>query len=1047
MTPNRLYAVVVVLAVVQPLARSQSPEPRLPGGELRIMDEAGRPAGVCPLKHTAVEADIVGYVARVTVKQVFHNPTSSKIEAVYVFPLPQNAAVDDMTMVIGERRIVGKIKERGEAREIYELAKAAGHVTSLLDQERPNIFTQAVANIEPGVEVAIEISFVETLKYEEGVFEWVFPMVVGPRYIPGGGTAPAPMTTGQPTLQVPDAHRITPPVTPEGTRAGHDISLQVSIHAGAPLVSLESVLHDVVVTADAAWADVRPGREVPVGWASVELENRREIPNRDFVLRFSVAAEGIGDAFLVHEDERGRFFTIVLHPPQRVVPRQVVPRELIFVLDTSGSMQGFPIEKAKAVMLRLVDTMNPQDTFNVITFAGDTHVLWPVPRPADVKRIAEAKAFLRSRQGRGGTEMMKAIEAALIQTRDDAERVYEPCQLNDVPADGRTVKVYIDADDIVHWPPPYVRSSWSGPALRTGGGVMDVVELAGAPAGAESTGRTRGLATACWRRQGQRAVLEIQDFTWVGDPGCDAGVTGLATLADLAGLPADGRYVVVKDAMRGANLDAVLRAAPTFDLRLNNGESIHVRAQSWSVRTGLVDEQVGVPVRLEGRWTTVNGERVLEADLAAYADGPAPRPLRVVCFMTDGYVGNDMAIIGAVKKHADTTRVFSFGIGNSVNRFLLEGMAHAGRGEVEFVTLHGEADGAAGRFHERVLAPVLTDIEIDWGSLEVEDVYPKQIPDLFSVKPMMIHGRLVGEAGGIITLRGWTGAGAFEEQIEVRWPGEPPDHAALPSLWARSKVEHLMMQDYGAAQTGQFPPAIQDEVIRLGLAYRLMTQYTSFVAVEEMRVTAGGEPVRIDVPVEMPEGVSYEGIFGGACTVVDRLYSAPQAKMRRFGGARGRTRAPAGAMVPPPAPTRGLAAGTPISIGSQGEEAAAGGRPTDQSMAFDKDGRLELESPPARDPRDKLAPPLRDCAERVDRESTDGNLTIGKLKIIDYRVDVMIFLDDLSKETVDALKQLGFKQTGKHRAAKLLIGSIEVWQLEALAKLDAVIRVKPVVAP
>ncbi|MFQ5807176.1 MAG: VIT domain-containing protein, partial [Phycisphaerae bacterium] len=158
---------------------------RIPPGELQILGEEGRQVGACPLKHTDVESDIVGFVARTTVRQVFYNPLDKKIEAVYVFPLPQDAAVDDMVMIVGDRRIVGQIKERGEAREIYEAAKAAGHVASLLDQERPNIFTQSVANIEPGVQVEIEISYVETLKYEDGVFEWVFPMVVGPRYIPG----------------------------------------------------------------------------------------------------------------------------------------------------------------------------------------------------------------------------------------------------------------------------------------------------------------------------------------------------------------------------------------------------------------------------------------------------------------------------------------------------------------------------------------------------------------------------------------------------------------------------------------------------------------------------------------------------------------------------------------------------------------------------------------------------------------------------------------------------------------------------------------------
>jgi Ca-activated chloride channel family protein len=327
-----LLAVAAVAAQHTPARAAEKGKPALPGGELRILDAQGQAVGACPLKHTDVQADIVGYVGRVTVRQVFHNPTDKKIEAVYVFPLPQDAAVDDMTMQVGERRIVGQIKPREEAREIYEAAKAAGHVASLLDQERPNIFTQSVANIEPGVEVSIEITYVETLKYADGVFEWVFPMVVGPRYIPGGGSAPAPMTPGQDTPQVPDGSKITPPVTPEGTRAGHDISLTVRLDTGMELRDLTSTLHEVTVETTG------PGR------ATVSLKNQAEIPNKDFILRYRLAGDEIADAFLVHQDERGRFFTLVLQPPRRVVPDRLVPRELVFVLDSSGSMSNFPIE-------------------------------------------------------------------------------------------------------------------------------------------------------------------------------------------------------------------------------------------------------------------------------------------------------------------------------------------------------------------------------------------------------------------------------------------------------------------------------------------------------------------------------------------------------------------------------------------------------------------------------------------------------------------------------------------------------------------------------
>src|SRR5262245_29886571 len=189
---------------------------------LQVLDPNGKPKAECPLKHTDVKAEISGFLARATVTQEFENPFKEKIEAVYTFPLPQAAAVDDMTMRVGERTIRGQIRRREEARAVYEAARAAGHVTSLLDQERPNIFTQSVANIMPGEKVTITISYVETLKYEDGSYEFVFPMVVGPRYIPGEATGKQGGGFANDTTQVPDASRITPKPVPPGSRTGTD---------------------------------------------------------------------------------------------------------------------------------------------------------------------------------------------------------------------------------------------------------------------------------------------------------------------------------------------------------------------------------------------------------------------------------------------------------------------------------------------------------------------------------------------------------------------------------------------------------------------------------------------------------------------------------------------------------------------------------------------------------------------------------------------------------------------------------------------------------
>ena len=181
------------------------------------------------------------------VSQEFENPFKEKIEAVYTFPLPQNAAVDDMTMIVGDRTVRGKILRREEAQAVYEAAKKGGQVASLLDQERPNIFTQSVANIMPGEGVKITISYVETLKYEDGSYEFVFPMVVGPRYNPGSATGTPAQGNGfsPDTDRVPDASRITPNPVPKGMRVGHDISLDIIVDAGVAIDSIDSKSHPI----------------------------------------------------------------------------------------------------------------------------------------------------------------------------------------------------------------------------------------------------------------------------------------------------------------------------------------------------------------------------------------------------------------------------------------------------------------------------------------------------------------------------------------------------------------------------------------------------------------------------------------------------------------------------------------------------------------------------------------------------------------------------------------------------------------------------------
>src|SRR5437016_11633816 len=289
-------------------------------GSLQVIDPNGKPKAVCPLKHTDVKAEISGFLARAVVTQEFENPFKEKIEAVYTFPLPQNAAVDDMTMLVGDRTVRGKILRREQAEAVYEAAKNNGQTASLLNQVRPNIFTQSVAYILPGEQIKITIRYVETLKYEDGSYEFVFPMVVGPRYIPGGADGAQGDGSAPDTERVPDGSRVTPQPAPHAMRAGHDVSLQILLDAGVPIDGLTSKTHDVNIE--------RPDDHR----AQVTLKDLATIPNRDFVLRYDVAGAKISDAVLTHATGAGGFFTLILHPPERVTVERVTPNELGFVL-------------------------------------------------------------------------------------------------------------------------------------------------------------------------------------------------------------------------------------------------------------------------------------------------------------------------------------------------------------------------------------------------------------------------------------------------------------------------------------------------------------------------------------------------------------------------------------------------------------------------------------------------------------------------------------------------------------------------------------------
>jgi Ca-activated chloride channel family protein len=404
-------------------------------GALRVVDKDGQVVE-CPLKHTDVKADVAGFIARVKVTQTFHNPTKEKIEAVYVFPLPHEAAVDDMTMVIGQRKIVGIIKRRAEARAIYEAALLAGQTAALLEQERPNIFTQSVGNIEPGQDVNIEISYVDVLKYDMGTYEFHFPMVVGPRYNPGSPISSPP--TVNPELQgkvaprepdttvVPDASRISPPVLKPGMRNGHDVSLSVNLNAGVPIQSLDVLNHKIDMQRD--------GRT-----ASIKIAEADSIPNKDFVLRYNVIGEKPEMALLAHTGQYGGdwrafgegYFMLMIQPKEDKRLTQSPPREIVFLVDVSGSMSGQPTAKCIESMQHMLKLCREdKDTVQVITFASEAQKLFDKPVPVNKGNIAAALNFTQGLKGGGGTEMLKGVKLA-IDEPIDKERIRIVIMLTD----------------------------------------------------------------------------------------------------------------------------------------------------------------------------------------------------------------------------------------------------------------------------------------------------------------------------------------------------------------------------------------------------------------------------------------------------------------------------------------------------------------------------------------------------------------------------------------------------------------------------------------
>jgi Ca-activated chloride channel homolog len=592
-------------------------------------DTSDSAADVLPLKSTTVQATVAGIFAEVKVTQRYSNAGSVPLEAVYIFPGSTRAAVHGLTMTLGERRIEAKVKEREAARKTYEEAKSAGKTASLLEQHRPNVFQMNVANILPGDEVTVELRYTEMLVPTEGVYEFTYPGVVGPRYSNRPENAPA-------------AHQwVANPYLKKGDADPAAFSLNVKLVSGSALQDVQCRTHQVEVKYEAETA------------ASIRSADTSG-SNRDFVLSYRLAGAAVQSGLLLAEGKEEKFFLLTVQPPARPTAAQIPPREYVFIVDVSGSMNGFPLKTAKRLMAELLGTLRPQDRFNVLLFAGGNEVLAPASLPADAASIRRGLDLLEKQSGSGATELL--------------------------------------------------------PALRT-----------------------------------------------------------------------------------------------AFSL-------------------------------------------------------PAPDSMsRSFVIVTDGYVDVEAEAFDLVRSSLAKANVFAFGIGSSVNRHLIEGLARCGQGEPFIVTDAELAEPLAKKFAKYVSTPVLTRVTATFEGFNAYDVEPVSLPDVLADRPVIVFGKWRGQPQGKIVLSGISGGGAYRSDNDVFAAKRLENADGLSRLWARSRIARL--DDLAGLNRSEDH---QGQITSLGVTYNLLTRFTSFVAVDEVvrRTTPTLETVK--QPLALPAGVENSAVGGGS---------------------------------------------------------------------------------------------------------------------------------------------------------------------------------------
>ena len=557
------------------------------------------------LEGTDVQVDIAGVIADVTVAQTYVNNTPVTLDADYVFPGSTRAAVYAMKMRINDRVIKAVVKEKEEARQIFQKAVREGKTASLLQEERPNVFRMALGNILPGDTVRVEFSYTEDVVPRNKEYEFVFPTIVGPRYGNAEHLAADPWIKNPYTDIEHPAHALLDP----------SFDLHLDLNAGLPVQEAVCSSHP------AARVDYRDRASL-----GLHLDETTYAQHKgDVIFRYRLAGGSIDGGVLLYSKGGEQFFMMTMQPPERPAPEAIPPRDYLFIVDVSGSMNGFPIGVSKELLHDLLSSLRPVDRFNVLLFAAgfDKFHREMVPVSADAIRLA--LEFIDKEPGAGGTELLPALEEALDMVEDE----------------GRSTTVVIATD---------------------------------------------GLVT------------------------------------------------VEKQAM------------------------------------DLIQERLG------------------EANF------------------------------------------FPFGIGSSVNRHLLEALAHFGHSEPLVATNAAEARKVAQEFRTMIASPVLTDVKVAFDGLDAYDVIPRNIPDLFADKPIVIYGKYRGKAAGNVRVTGVNGAGRFDRSLPVEQADASDRNAALRYLWARQNIR--MLSDYNRFSA---QPDTRKKIVDLGLKYNLLTEFTSFVAVDNNR--------------------------------------------------------------------------------------------------------------------------------------------------------------------------------------------------------------------